>query len=123
MKDTRVAFFRKTLEGVIDSLEATVRLRGWSADEAVPEPLKESASQLVTYLGTIDRLVSSSFTGAPADVARVSHMVAAMRRLDAAYVAYRREVGRPGENDRASDAASALDAEIHVVKGDRRWQA
>src|SRR5262245_65240060 len=100
MKDTRVAFFRKTLEGLIESLDATLRLKRWNGAEDVPAPLQESASRLVSCLGTADRLASGSFIGSAADTARVNAMLGAMRRLDAAYVAYRRQVDLPpGDGD------------------------
>lgn len=114
MKDARVTIFRRTLEGLIESLDATVRLVGWSDADSVPEPLKQSASQLLTRLGTADRLASASFKGSAADVARVDTMRGAMRRLDAAYVAYRQVLtGTPNQRDHA---ASALRTEIEDVK-------
>jgi hypothetical protein len=114
MKDSRVTTFRKALEGLIESLDATVRLTGWSGEETVPEPLKQSASSLITRLGTADRLASASFSGTVADVARVNLMLGGMRRLDAAYVAYRQRLqGSP--SDRAG-AAPALHAEIDEVR-------
>jgi hypothetical protein len=114
MKDARVATFRNALEGLIESLDATVRVTRWSEGEGVPEPLKESASRLLSRLGTADRLAAASFTGTVADVARVSAMRNAMRRLDAAYVNYRQQLtGLPNERDHA---ASALGAEIDEVK-------
>ncbi|MCC6555191.1 MAG: hypothetical protein IT372_19675 [Polyangiaceae bacterium] len=114
MKDARVTIFRTTLEDLIESLDATVRMTRWSGDEGVPEPLKESASQLLKRLGAADRLAAASFSGSAVDVARVSAMRGAMRRLDAAYVAYRQGLaGPPSDQDRA---ASALRTEIDDVK-------
>jgi hypothetical protein len=114
MTDARVATFRNALEGLIESLDATVRVTRWAEAESIPEPLKESASRLVARLGTADRLASASFMGKAADVARVTAMRGAMRRLDAAYVAYRQRLERsPSERDLA---ATALCAEIDEVK-------
>jgi hypothetical protein len=114
MKDERVIFFRKSLEALIESLDATVRVVRWDGADAVPDPLKESASRLLARLGTADRLASAGFKGSVADVARVNAMAGAMRRLDAAYVAYRHQVEvKPAERD---GAAMALDAEIDEVK-------
>jgi hypothetical protein len=113
MKDERVIFFRKALDGLIESLEATVRVTAWSGEESIPEPLKESASQLITRLGTADRLASDTFNGSATDTARVSAMCAAMRRLDAAYVTYRQRLTTPAER---SAAALALDSELEEVK-------
>ena len=116
MKDTRVTFFRKTLEGLIESLDATLRLKRWDSAEDVPAPLAESASRLVSALGTADRLASGTFSGSAADTARVNAMLGAMRRLDAAYVAYRRQLDVTPAN--GETAASALNAEIDEVKAD-----
>jgi hypothetical protein len=120
MRDARIAFFRKTLDGLIDSLDATVRLTRWESDEGAPEPLKESASQLIARLGTAHRLASSGFVGSAADQARANVMIVTMRRLDAAYVVYRRGMER---GPRESESVSAvLNAEIDDVKGDARWR-
>jgi hypothetical protein len=121
MKDSRVTVFRKTLEGLIESLDATVRLTRWSGEESIPEPLKVSASLLVDRLGTADRFASSTFNGAQADVARVNLMLSAMRRLDAAYVDYRQHLSQSATE--REKAALALDAEIDAVKSDSRWRA
>ena len=86
MKDTRVMFFRKTLEELLDSLDAVVRVRRWVGPESVPEPLKEAAGHLLVRLGTAGRVASSTFRGSVADTTRVDVMLGAMRRLDAAYV-------------------------------------
>jgi hypothetical protein len=116
MKDERVTLFRKALEELIESLDATVRVKRWDG-EAIPEPLKESASRLVARLGTADRLASSTFAGSAADISRVEAMCGAMRRLDAAYVAYRQST--PAEHEAA---AMALDTHIDEVKAaSRQW--
>lgn len=114
MKDARVTTFRKALEELVESLDATIRMARWNDGENVPEPLKESASRLLSRLGTADRLSSASFTGTATDVARVAAMRGAMRRLDAAYVAYRQQIaGKPSELDHA---ATALGVELDEVK-------
>ena len=120
MRDQRVTFYRKTLEQLIESLEASVRVTQWNGGEAVPQPLKESAGQLIVRLGTADRLASSTFKGTIADVAKVDALLGAIRRLDAAYVAYRQTVkAKPGELEHA---ASALGGEIDGVKAEAlRW--
>lgn len=113
MKDARLAIFRTTLAGLIESLDATVRVQGW-ADAVVPVPLKEAASHLPSRLGAADRLAATHFVGSVADTARVNAMVVAMRRLDTAYVAYRRGIeGDPGE---LGNAVATLRAEIEEVK-------
>jgi hypothetical protein len=116
MKDARVTTFRKTLEGLIESLDATVRVTRWTGAESVPEPLKESASRLLSRLGAADKLVAGGFMGSPADVARVNAMRGAIRRLDAAYVTHRHALaGTASERD---SAASALTAEIEEIRAD-----
>jgi hypothetical protein len=121
MRDARVALFEKTLEGLVESLDATVRLTRWAGGEGIPEPLKESASQLLMRLGTASRLASSNFAGSVLDQGRVNVMLVAMRRLDAAYVVYRQGIDRtPQERESAS---AALNAEVDEVKGDPRWRA
>lgn len=120
MKDSRVTFFRNTLESLLESLDATVRVTRWVGPEVIPEPLKETAAHLGTRLGTAGRLASSTFTGSPADAARVEVMLGAMRRLDAAYVAYRQHLDRPAAE--RETAAMTLTAEIAEVSGDARWR-
>lgn len=116
MKDERVKFYRKALEALIDSLDATVRVTRWDTGDQVPEPLEQSAKSLVDRLGTTDRLVSSGFKGTPTDVARVNGMIGAMKRLDAAYVQYRQQVdARPGDKN---VALSSLHEELDEVKAD-----
>ena len=110
MKDPRVTTYRKALEGLLESLDATLRIERWPQGDSPPEPLKQSASELVSRLGTAGRLASSRFAGAVADVSRVDSMRAAMRRLDTAYVAYRTGIG--GNDLQRDEAQSSLRAEI-----------
>jgi hypothetical protein len=113
MKDQRIPFIRKTLDSVLESLEATLRVKRWSGSD-VPEPLRLAADRLVERLGTADRLGASEFRGSPSDMSRVTAMLAAMKRLDTAYVAYRSRIEKsPTEKDAA---AEALDEEIIQVK-------
>jgi hypothetical protein len=87
----------------------------WAGPETVPEPLLESAGQLLTRLGAANRLASGRFSGSIADAARVRVIADAVRRLDAAYVAYCQ--GREG-NPRDRDlAAQTLDAELLEARG------
>lgn len=114
MKDSRVKIFRQTLDGLVESLDATVRVGRWSEAEAIPKALKDSASDLVPRLGAAGRLASSRFSGSVGDVARVKVMTDAMLRLDAAYLAYCQcREGTPRERDLA---ANALEVEINEVK-------
>ncbi len=122
MKDQRVPFIRRALDGVLESLEATLRVRRWTGSEEIPEPLKKAALRLVERLGTADRLAATAFRGTPQDVGRVEAMVAAIRRLDAAYVAFRQSLDRKPDDLEA--AAVALTEEIdHVKSGIDHWAA
>jgi hypothetical protein len=114
MKDSRIAIFRKTLESLIDSLDATVRVGRWSGPEQVPDPLKDSAAQLVTRLGAANRLVAGRFSGSAPDMVRVKAIAEAVRRLDAAYVAYCR--GCEGSANERDLAVGTLEAEIHEIR-------
>jgi hypothetical protein len=115
--------FRGALESLLESLDATVRIARWQPEggEAIPEPLKNSASQLVHRLGAATRLASGKFVGAPAVVASSDAIRSAVRDLDAAYVAYRKHVeSAPAET---GEAAMALDAELGRVKLDAHlWE-
>jgi hypothetical protein len=110
MKDHRLKVFRQAVEGVIESLDALVRVSRWSGADAPPEPLRIAASKIVERLGAAGRLASGAFRGSPAEVNKVSAMCTAMRQLDAAYVIYRRRV--ESTPDQAGAAATALEAEI-----------
>jgi hypothetical protein len=110
MKDQRLKIFRHAVEGVIESLDALVRVSRWSGADEPPEPLRVAVSKLVERLGTADRLSSGTFRGSPADVNKVGAMCTAMKRLDAAYVTYRKRV--ESTPDQAVAAAAALEAEI-----------
>ncbi len=89
----------------MDSLDATLRLANWDAAESVPEPLRDSASRLMTRLASADRLAAGVFKGNPGDVAKVSSLMDAMRRLESAYVAYRKTASSTSPaGSRATDA-------------------
>jgi hypothetical protein len=96
-------------------------VKRWTGSD-LPEPLKVAADRLLERLGTADRLGASAFRGSPSDMSRVTAMIAAMKRLDTAYVAYRARVEKnPAEKDAA---AEALDEEIIQVKsGMEAWAA
>jgi hypothetical protein len=111
MKDSRIIIFRKALDGLIDSLEATVRVERWAGPDSVPEPLRETAGQLLTRLGAANRLAAGRFSGSIADATRVRAIADAVRRLDAAYVAYCQ--GRPQDRE---VAAQTLGAELSDIK-------
>jgi hypothetical protein len=110
--------FRGALEALLESLDATVRIARWprEGEEAVPEPLQKSASQLVLRLFAATRLASGRFVGAPAVAAISDDIRKAVGELDAAYLVYRKHVdSTPAEK---GEAAMALDAELGRVKLD-----
>ncbi len=120
MNDQRVAYFRKALETLVDSLDATARLSRWDGTDSAPEPLQESAAKLGERLGAANRLAAGKFVGAAQVVASLNGVSGAIKRLDAAYVQYRHRIdSKPTERD---EAAVALDAEIGSVKAEaERW--
>jgi len=111
MKDQRLKVFRATLDALFESLDALVRVTRWAdPEEAPPEPLRAAVAKLSERLGAADRLSSGTFVGTPADTTKVNAMCATMKRLDAAYVAYRRRLDSSME--KGVDAAAALEADI-----------
>jgi hypothetical protein len=119
--DARVTQVRRVLEALLESLDATVWLSRRQEGEAVPEPVEQSAAQLVDRLGAANRLAAGKFVGPPAFVATTTAIGDAIRQLDAAFVAYRQHLDRaPSE---CGEAAIALDAEIGRIKLDAgRWE-
>jgi hypothetical protein len=120
MNDQRVASFRKALEALVESLDATARLSRWNSGESAPEPLEQSAAKLTERLSAANRLTSDKFVGAPPVVNLLTGMSAAIKRLDEAYGQYRFRIdSKPAELE---EAAVALDAEIGSVKEEaERW--
>jgi hypothetical protein len=96
VKDLRVGAFRKVLESLVESLEATVRVARWSGPEAIPTPLENSASKLLDHLGSANRFAADRYLGSPPVVACMTAMSAATKVLDGAYVEYRRLAGQKG---------------------------
>ena len=111
MKDQRLKVFKVALDALVESLSAQVRVARWTdVVEAPPEPLRVAASKLTERLGTADRLASGTFIGSPVDMTRVNAMCATMKKLDGAYVAYRKRM--EGKPDQGGDAAQALELDI-----------
>lgn len=108
LRDQRLQVFRSAVDGLVESLDAIVRLARWTDAEARPEPLVLAAAKVQDRLGAADRLAASKYTGPPADVAKVEVMCATMKRLDAAFLTYSKT--RNGNHD--AEAATALEAEI-----------
>jgi hypothetical protein len=116
MKDQRLKVFRGALEGLIESLDALVRVSRWSEADPPPDPLRTAAAKLLDRLGTAGRLSS----GTPTDTTKVNAMFATMRRLDVAYVSYRKRVESAPEQ--AGEAAATLEAEIaEATAGATEW--
>ena len=114
MNDQRVTAFRKALNALVESLDATVRIARWSGPEEIPAPLQTTASKLLDHLGSANRFAADRYSGAPPVVACMTAMSAATKVLDKAYVEYRRHL----EEWKAAvdQAAMALDHEIDSVK-------
>jgi hypothetical protein len=115
MKDQRLKVFSAAVDSLTESLDALVRVSRWTGAEAPPEELSAAVSKLVDRLGVASRLVSNPFQGTPADIRKVSAMCGAMRRLDAAYVAYRKRIASTPEH--LVDAATALELEMSEAAG------
>jgi len=113
MKDQRLKVFRGALEGLIETLDALVRVSRWAEADPPPDPLRTAAAKLLDRLGTAGRLSSGTFMGTPADTTKVNAMFAAMKRLDVAYVGYRKRVESAPEQ--SGEAAATLEAEIAEV--------
>jgi hypothetical protein len=120
LKDKRVEVFRGALESLIESLDATARIVRWNGAEAVPEPLERAALLIDDRLGMANRIAANKFSGSQVLADMMSSMSDAVRRLDAAYIAYRHRLETtPTQRD---DAANFLDQEIGEVRADaHRW--
>jgi hypothetical protein len=114
MKDQRVPVLRRTLQALLESLDATARLSRWSSADSAPEPLQESAAKLEERLSAANGLSSCRFVGPSQVVATLTTMSEAVKHLDEAYVLYQSRIhSKPAEQ---ADAAVALDAEIGSVR-------
>jgi hypothetical protein len=107
------------LESLIESLDATVRIARWEPEgEPIPEPLRQSAAQLQSRLGSANRLAAGRFIGAPDVVATSDALKEAVQDLDAAFVAYRKR----SQGGQREEAVIDLDGELGRVKLDaHRW--
>jgi hypothetical protein len=109
MRDQRLRIFRTAVHGLVESLDAVVRLSRWTEGDLKPEPLVAAAAKLLERLGVADRLAASHFHGPSADVAKVTAMCSAMKRLDAAYVAYSKQTASATQK---AEATTALETEV-----------
>jgi hypothetical protein len=124
MKDHRLQVFRVAIDGLVESLDAVIRLSRWNDPEPKPEPLVTAAAKLLDRLGTADRLSKTNFRGSPAEVTKVTAMCAVLSRLDAAYLGYRKQMESvKNGTESASDAAAALETEIAgATSGSAVWR-
>src|SRR6185312_4052198 len=114
MKDQRIPALRRALDALLESLEATMRVKGWAGSDEIPDPLRNTAARLVERLGTADRLSAFTPRSSALDAERVQAMTAAIKRLDAAYVAFRQAVERTPAS--LESALASLREEIDGVK-------
>lgn len=117
MKDRRLNTFRSTLDGLVESLEALVRVARWGDAEVPPEPLSTAVTELGARLAAADRLSSGTFVGSELDKQQVSAMCDTMKQLDLAYVAYQQRIDKAPEQ--RSTAVAALEADIAAATGAR----
>ena len=120
MKDQRVVFLRKAFDGLLESLDATLRIARWSGTESVPEPLQLAATQLLDRLGAANRLAAGKFAGSPVVVSSMTAISTGIQRLDLAFVDFRRTIA--GTAAQKEESAQALDAELDAVRADAaKW--
>ena len=113
MDQKRLLAFRHALDGLIESLDAFVRIARLPPGELPSADQTAAAGLLVDRLGAADRYASSRPAGTPNDLAKFDALRSAMKRLDAAYLAYRRQSASPGD---ASDALARLEAEVAATR-------
>ncbi len=112
--------FRSAIEELLESLDALLRVAQWNAPEQPPDLLHAAATKLLDRLGTADRLASGTFVGTQTEAGKVAAMCAALKRLDAAYVAYRQKADGP---TRRAAASAKLEETIGQVKNDaHQWR-
>jgi hypothetical protein len=122
MKDQRIPALRRALDALLESLEATLRVQSWTGVDEIPDPLRNMAKRLVERLGTAERLSAFTPRSSALDAERVQAMSVAIRRLDAAYVAFRQAVERAPAN--AESALAVLREEVNLVKEtNEAWSA
>jgi hypothetical protein len=120
MKDARVKALRDTLQRLLDSLDATIRVARWDdPNEAVPEPLKKTASDLPRHLETAQKLAAGKFVGSTADTPKMEAMHAATERLVLAYSAY--QANSSSVDDRRSSALALEDELGQARAGSDDW--
>lgn len=120
MNDRRVAAIREALELLLESIDATCRLKRWDATDSFPESMRQSASQLDARLAAANKLAGGSYVGNALVVARLNGLSDAIRRVDRAYSDYLARVD--GTPEHLAAALEALGAEVDEVKmASERW--
>lgn len=116
--DRRVTFQRDVLEGLLESLDATLRVERWPDREALPPALKASAALLHERLGVANRLANDVATGSPRARRMMEEISKAIRSLDEAFVSYRR--GSSGSPAERQETAGQLESRIARVRSNAR---
>jgi hypothetical protein len=120
MNDRRVAAIREALEVLLDSIDATSRLKRWDASDSFPESMRQSATQLDQRLEAANKLAASSYVGNTLVVSRLNGISDAIRRLDRACTDFRVRIAQ--DPTQLSAALDAMDAEVDEVKNEsERW--
>jgi len=120
MNDRRVAAIREALENLLDSIDATSRLKRWDATDPFPESLRKSATELDQRLEVANQLASKSYVGSTLVVSRLNGISDAIRRLDRACADFRARIAL--DPLQVSAALDAMDAEVDEVKNAaERW--
>jgi hypothetical protein len=120
MNDRRVSMIREALELLLESIDATSRLKRWDATDPIPASLKQSAAKLDEHLAAANKLASTGYVGNTLVLARLNGISDAIRRLDRACTDYRARIAETPEQLAA--ALDAMDAEVDEVKNaSERW--
>lgn len=105
MKDQRLDVFRVAIDGLIESLDATIRLSRCADADPRPPELVAAAAKLVDRLGAADRLAATKYQGTLNDIGKVDAMCAILKQLDGIYLSYRKQVGSAERGSKARDEA------------------
>lgn len=117
MRDRRPVTIRRALDALLEAVEASVRIHRWSEAEEIPAPLVRAAKEIAERRSAAEQATSMSFDGSPADAKRVAMMIDAMKRLEAAYAAWRTAADAP-DGDPGGAGALLLIDEIDRVKNE-----
>jgi hypothetical protein len=118
MIDKRVTYARTVLDGLLESLDAAVRIARWPENEGVPPALQLSADQLAERLGNANRVLADKFVGAPTVTKIMQEMSTAIALLDAAYLEYRGAMA--GTDAERQEGVSTLEAGLVKVRDNPR---